>query len=92
MKTTTEETIAELDAFICINCDINTSEINEYYMIEDHLWKKVNPNITGMLCIGCVENKLGRKLNSADFTPYPINQIGFFIQSARLINRITTPA
>ena len=91
MKTTTE-TIADLEDFICIECNINTLEINEYYMIQDYLWQQINPQTKGMLCIGCVEEKLGRTLTAADFSPYPINQIGFFVQSSRLINRITTIA
>lgn len=85
-----EDDMASLDEFICIECNINTSDIQEYYMIQDYLWKQVNPQINGMLCIGCVETKLGRTLISTDFPSYPVNQIGVFLKSERLINRLTT--
>lgn len=37
--------------FICMDCGINTHDINEYYMVQNKIWDKVNPQIEGMLCI-----------------------------------------
>ena len=43
-------------------------------MVHDALWLKANPTDSGMLCIGCLEVRLGRTLTSEDFTDAPINQ------------------
>lgn len=76
--------------FGCIDCKINTLVNREYYMVHNKIWKKVNPKIKGMLCIGCLERRLGRLLNRNDFTDAPVNR-GFFgvsDLSKRLINRL----
>ena len=39
---------------------------DEYYMLRTELWRKVCRS-NDMLCIGCVEDRLGRKLVPADF-------------------------
>ena len=39
---------------------------DEYYMLRSELWRKVCRS-NDMLCIGCVEDRLGRKLVPADF-------------------------
>lgn len=81
--------------FECIGCSVNTHYIQEYYMIHDHLWEIVNPKMRGMLCLGCVENLLGRSLTPADFTDCPLNKsinmgrgIVCFKKSPRLMNRL----
>ncbi len=81
----TDEDIAA--AFICVDCSVCTHEINEYYMVHDHLWTRAGMT-TGMLCIGCLEKRLGRELNSADFTPYPVNHGPMFERSERLKRRL----
>src|SRR6478736_2828151 len=71
----------------CDDCKVNVNEIDEYYMVEDEIWLSVMPDFTGMLCIGCLENRLGRVLTPPDFPLYPIN-MGYFRQSDRLRSRI----
>ena len=72
-----------LARYVCMGCKVNTHIINEYYMINNVLWDYVaDSNHDGMLCIGCVEARLGRKLTSKDFTTCPLN-----IQSIELGNR-----
>ena len=39
---------------------------NEYYMLRPELWRKVC-RFNDMLCIGCVEDRLGRMLVPTDF-------------------------
>src|SRR5262245_55706884 len=39
---------------------------DEYYMLRSELWRKVC-QANDMLCIGCVEDRLGRKLVRPDF-------------------------
>lgn len=54
------------DAFLCVDCKKDTSD--EYYRIHDELWAKAGmlPH-GGMLCILCLEKRLGRKVVEADF-------------------------
>jgi hypothetical protein len=54
----------------CIDCGVDTDAINESYMIHDELWRAANPDEAGMLCVGCCERRLGRKLCRDDFRPY----------------------
>lgn len=94
--------------FRCKDCDINTSDIDEYYTLWNELWWKVtghykkfneikfydfcNSREDYMLCIGCVENRLGRKLKPKDFPSNPLNKQnkkGYPNSSARLYKRIT---
>jgi len=79
------------EPFICMDCSVNTLHINEYYMLEDDSWygamSAQDPE--GMLCIGCVENRLGRNLRPADFARVPLNAGPWmFFQSERLAARI----
>jgi hypothetical protein len=77
-------------AFTCKDCAVNTSAIGEYYMVTDDLWAKAGmaPD-GGMLCIGCLETRIGRQLIAKDFPDYPVNAIGFSSKSERLMSRIT---
>jgi hypothetical protein len=75
-------------AFVCLGCGQNTSDMDEYYMVYDDVWLKAHPKRDGMLCVGCLENRLGRELNGTDFTRAPINCGIFFGQSERLRERL----
>lgn len=57
--------------FNCLDCGIDT--IDEYYSVWDDVWLRANPSGDGMLCIGCLERRLGRRLTALDFTAAPIN-------------------
>lgn len=76
---------SELDNYICLDCGDNTFYKNEYYMVHDQVWDSVATN--GMLCVECLEQRLGRLLTSKDFSLYPIN-FGAFPQSHTLYSRI----
>ena len=77
-------------SFLCLDCKVDTNAINEYYTLENEVWLEANPADRGMLCIGCVENRLGRSLRRQDFMmDAPIN-LGYFDQSERLLDRINT--
>lgn len=73
--------------FDCVDCYIDTCEADEYYMVHNHLWTIYGPK-RGMLCIGCLEERMGRKLNSADFTDAPVNREPNKFRSRRLDNRL----
>lgn len=75
--------------FECIDCSVVTTDIDEYYMVHDGIWMTACPKKSGMLCIGCLEERLGRTLTAADFTDAPINH-GVFPQSERLAARLAT--
>lgn len=47
------------------------------YMIKHSLWKKVAKDNDFLLCLFCVESRLGRKLYKRDFIEAPIN-LGIF--------------
>lgn len=57
----------------CKDCRKDTH--NEYYMVHDSLWKKAVPKDGSiMLCILCLEKRLGFKLCRFDFTLCPLNE------------------
>lgn len=76
--------------FLCEDCKIDTGKIGEFYFVNTDLWLSVMVSINGMLCVGCLEDRLGRRLTPADFTMASINkpQRGV-LQSERLRSRIT---
>lgn len=45
-------------------------------MIHNELWSRINPKISGMLCLVCLETRLGRALHRDDFTSAPVNSLG----------------
>jgi hypothetical protein len=78
------------EGFECADCEVNTFQepvgISEYYMVLDPIWEEHGVG-KGMLCIGCLENRMGRELTPADFNEYPVNY-GIFKQSDRFKNRV----
>jgi hypothetical protein len=76
------------ESFKCLDCGINTGDIGEYYSVEDDVWLLANPQHHGMLCIGCIEERLGRVLTPADFIDYPINYPDPKGKSKRFMERL----
>jgi hypothetical protein len=77
----------------CLDCRNDTASLTngafEYYMVHNALWAKANPQINGMLCVGCLENRIGRQLMSDDFTDMPINTTDVCgVKSKRLASRL----
>lgn len=62
-----------MNEFYCLDCGIDTSIIDHYYMLSDELWRSVNPGNDGMLCLWCLESRLNRPLCWDDFPDLPIN-------------------
>lgn len=77
----------------CIDCDVDTDTINEFYMVHDKLWKAAVPHRgdrnNRVLCIGCLEIRIGRQLCASDFTDARVNNDSKH-QSERLRSRLTT--
>lgn len=75
--------------FNCFDCNIDTLEIGEYYMVHHDVWEKSGLGAhDGFLCIQCLENRIGRSLNSFDFPDLPINNYFPFPKSQRILSRI----
>ena len=59
----------------CIDCGVDTFEIGEYYMVYDPVWRAAGMEPDGgMLCLGCLSDRLGRRLYLDDFNPLPMNR------------------
>lgn len=74
--------------FLCLDCGVDTGLIGEHYFINTSLWLSIHSSKKGMLCIGCLEKRLGRQLTSRDFPKVYINELKFGIKSARLLARL----
>jgi hypothetical protein len=74
--------------FICLGCKVDTGKMGEHYMLRDEVWNKVHTSAVGMLCVGCVEVRLGRQLVPADFHPCYINNRNYGFRSSRLSQRL----
>ena len=64
--------------WLCLDCNGHTLEMDEYYMVQFHVWKEANPENDGMLCISCLEKRLGRILVPDDFLDCPLNQMALY--------------
>ena len=86
----TEEEYKAIYACPCADCGVETSHreaLKEYYVVTDEIWNTVGAG-EGYLCIGCLEERLGRKLVPEDFPPYPVNVSPKYGRSERLQNRL----
>ena len=70
---------------LCDDCAVDIAEIQENYMVLNSIWRAARGN--HLLCVACLEARLGRTLTSDDFSHAPINQ-GIFGLSERLRDRI----
>lgn len=76
--------------FDCVDCGKSTFQ-TEYYMVHNHLWAAAGmERDNGMLCILCLESRLGRMLVEADFTSAPVNYMFFVKNAERFPNGVTT--
>lgn len=94
----------------CMDCGVNTgyTGIAEYYHVWEEVWNialgrpdaptdEFVPGLTdaGYLCIGCIEERLGRRLTVEDFSDAPINQPEFCVErfgrepSLRMLQRLS---
>lgn len=82
---------SDYDMFMCWDCTVCTNCASEYYMVTDEVWAMATedtyPDI--MLCIGCLENRIGDQLTASDFSNAPLNSINLILGSTRLQNRLT---
>jgi hypothetical protein len=60
----------------CAGCDRDTTArgATEWYIVHGEVWAAAGMPHRGYLCIGCLEQRLGRPLTGADFPPeVPVN-------------------
>src|SRR5258708_10590583 len=81
----------------CVDCGRDTGHsrggLHEWYMVHDAVWASVGmTGDGGLLCICCLEDRLGRQLNRGDFTDAPINDPSYGRQSERLYDRLRRAA
>jgi hypothetical protein len=75
----------------CVDCKVDTLIIGEYYMLHHSVWEDTGLGIyDGMLCILCVEKRIGRQLNSEDFSNLPINTQPILFRSQLLLERMSS--
>lgn len=74
----------------CRACGVDTDAIDEYFMLRDPIWDQVadGPGRHGHLCVGCVEDRLGRSLVGSDFTDADVNTTRLIKRSTRLAARL----
>ena len=76
--------------FICLDCKVDTGRIHEHYFVLTEIWLSAVGSKKGMLCIGCLETRLKRRLTKADFPPVTINNPKLTSMSMRLLDRLST--
>lgn len=74
----------------CLDCGRCTHEMCEYYMVQHAIWLTVTEHHErrGMLCVGCLEGRLGAPLSVEDFTDCLLNRIQRISGSMRLRDRL----
>lgn len=73
----------------CDDCENDVKGLGEFhYKVKSEIWLKVAKS-SEVLCIGCLEKRLQRRLNINDFTNESINRRNFGKKSARLLNRLS---
>jgi hypothetical protein len=69
----------------CVDCRWNAVRLGEWYMVHDSVWKAAGmETMGGALCIGCLEERLGRHLTADDFMDVPLNDLSIPNTSSRL--------
>jgi hypothetical protein len=64
-------------SFMCKDCGIDTSPLglDEYYMVHNEVWAQSGMDgLGGMLCLLCLEARLGRDLEVSDLMNIPMNK------------------
>jgi hypothetical protein len=82
----------------CADCEVGTFTIGEWYMVCDEVWAQAWADrlkpwhaLDGqqILCIGCLEKRIGRTLMASDFTDAQVNNPNDETISDRLYDRLT---
>lgn len=74
--------------WLCLDCKVDTGKIREHYFVDLELWMSAVGSKVGMLCVGCLETRIGRQLKPSDFTSAHINNPKLYDMSDRLRKRV----
>lgn len=74
--------------WLCVDCG-SCTKLEHYFLKNDVWFNEAKMGETGMLCITCVERRIGRKLNRNDFTDCHLNDPRRYSKTAVLIDRLT---
>jgi hypothetical protein len=74
--------------FLCLDCGLDTGQALEHYMLLDAVWALAGLGRESMLCVGCVEARLGCRLERSDFAPVKTNHPKVIQMSSCLLERI----
>jgi hypothetical protein len=81
------DAVEDMGRLDCIWCGTDTC--GESYMVHNEIWEKFGPpKVTGCVCVGCLEDRMGRQLCPADFTDVPLNTDPEYYKSDRLRDRL----
>jgi hypothetical protein len=72
------------ELFACLDCGTDTLAVGDYYAVKDDVWSHAGGD-DGMLCVLCLEARLGRRLSTFDFADAPVN---FNYQTERVRSRV----
>jgi hypothetical protein len=82
----------------CADCGLGTRTAGERYVVKDDVWEQAwcgrrkawHGRVPGqeILCVACLEQRIGRELVRADFTDAPINDPKQKHMSERLRSRL----
>ena len=75
----------------CNRCGLPTAPkcgADEWYTVHDVIWSAAGASDNDVLCIGCLERALGRRLTHGDFVATPLNTPGNAEHSDRLNDRL----
>ena len=85
----------------CADCGVGTIVLRENYMVKGQIWQRAwagrlkrwheAPGQT-VLCVGCFEARIGRRLRAADFENAPVNDPKRHTMSERLTARLKETA
>ncbi|GAA0448663.1 hypothetical protein ACFQ2B_04875 [Streptomyces stramineus] len=81
----------ERDEFPCHDCGAPTAPLDgpdEWYMVHDRVWRCARATEDSVLCVGCLEVRLDRRLLHTDFTAAVLNDPHDDQHSERLLNRL----
>lgn len=73
--------------WFCADCQVHTGLIGEYYMVRKDLWQLYGAD-RDMLCIECLESRVGRELRPQDFPELPVNNPAIYPKSELIMSRM----
>lgn len=77
--------------WLCLDCKVDTGKIGEHYMLIEETWQLAHKSNQGMLCVDCLESRIGRRLVASDFNDSHINRVKpGESKSQKLLDRISS--